>query len=188
MRKHVWLSVALVMILSAMFLTTSCAPKKVTQTEPVSASQPVIQEVATDKSSEEAEKAARLLEEDRLLQEAAAREAAIRAFVSENIPFVFNSYELSNQAQRKLNNNANYLRMNPGIKVTVEGHCDGRGTEAYNIALGQQRAESVKKFLVNLGISNDRLATVSYGEKRPIAEGQNEDSWAKNRRAQFVLN
>ena len=188
MRKHVWLYVVLVMILSTMFLTTSCAPKKVTQTEPVSATQPLVQEVAPDKSLEEAEEAARLLEEDRLLQEAAAREAARRAFVSENIRFAFNSHELSNQAQRILNKKADYLRKNSGVKVTVEGHCDDRGTEAYNIALGQQRAESVKKFLVDLGISNDKLATVSYGKKHPIAEGQNEDARTKNRRAQFVIN
>jgi peptidoglycan-associated lipoprotein len=188
MKKQVWLSVALVMILSAMFLTTSCAKKKVTQTEPVSTIQPEVQEVAPDTSAEEAEQAARLLQEDRLLKEAAAMEAARAAFVSENIRFAFNSYKLSNQAQRILNRKADYLHNNSGVKVTVEGHCDDRGTEAYNIALGQQRAESAKKFLVALGISNDRLGTISYGEEHPIAKGQDEDFWAKNRRAQFVIN
>lgn len=192
MRKYGRLSVALVMILSAMFLTTSCAKKEM-QTEQVSTTQPEIQEVAPDTSAEDAEQArrfeaARLLEEDRLLKEAAALEAARKAFVSENIRFAFNSYDLSNQAQRILNKKADYLRMNSGVKVTVEGYCDERGTEAYNISLGQQRAESVKKFLVDQGISNDRLVTVSYGEKKPIALGHDEASWAKNRRAQTVVN
>lgn len=192
MRKYVRLSVALVMILSAMLLTTSCAKKEM-QTEQVSTTQPEIQEVAPDTSAEDAEQARRfeaerLLEEDRLLKEAAALEAARKAFVSENIRFAFNSYDLSNQAQRILNNKADYLRMNSGVKVTVEGYCDERGTEAYNISLGQQRAESVKKFLVDQGISTDRLVTVSYGEKKPIALGHDEASWAKNRRAQTVVN
>jgi peptidoglycan-associated lipoprotein len=187
MRKYVRLSVALVMILSAMLLTTSCAKKEM-QTEQVSTTQPEIQEVAPEKSSGEVEEAARLLEEDRLLKEAAAREAARKAFVSENVRFAYNSYDLSNQAQRILNNKADYLRMNSGVKVTVEGYCDERGTEAYNIALGKQRAESVKKFLVDQGISTDRLVTVSYGEKKPIALGHDEASWAKNRRAQTVVN
>jgi len=187
MRKYVRLSVALVMILSVMLLTTSCAKKEM-QTEQVSTTQPEIQEVAPEKSSGEVEEAARLLEEDRLLKEAAAREAARKAFVSENVRFAYNSYDLSNQAQRILNNKADYLRMNSGVKVTVEGYCDERGTEAYNIALGKQRAESVKKFLVDQGISTDRLVTVSYGEKKPIALGHDEASWAKNRRAQTVVN
>ena len=187
MRKYVRLSVALVMILSAMLLTTSCAKKEM-QTEQVSTTQPETQEVAPEKSSGEVEEAARLLEEDRLLKEAAAREAARKAFVSENVRFAYNSYDLSNQAQRILNNKADYLRMNSGVKVTVEGYCDERGTEAYNITLGKQRAESVKKFLVDQGISTDRLVTVSYGEKKPIALGHDEASWAKNRRAQTVVN
>ena len=187
MRKYVRLSVALVMILSAMLLTTSCAKKEM-QTEQVSTTQPEIQEVAPEKSSGEVEEAARLLEEDRLLKEAAALEAARKAFVSENVRFAYNSYDLSNQAQRILNKKADYLRMNSGVKVTVEGYCDERGTEAYNIALGKQLAESVKKFLVDQGISTDRLVTVSYGEKKPIALGHDEASWAKNRRAQTVVN
>jgi peptidoglycan-associated lipoprotein len=192
MRKYGRLSVALVMILSAMFLTTSCAKKEM-QTEQVSTTQPEIQEVAPDTSAEDAEQArrfeaARLLEEDRLLKEAAALEAARKAFVSENIRFAFNSYDLSNQAQRILNNKADYLRMNSGVKVTVEGYCDERGTEAYNISLGQQRAESVKKFLVDQGINTDRVLTISYGENKPVAAGRDESAWAKNRRAQMVIN
>ncbi len=185
MRKNLWLAIFLVMILPAMFFTASCA-KKVVQSEPVPTTQPEVSK-ASDRSAEEAERARRL-QEDRLRTQAAAREAAGNAFVNENIHFVFDSSVLSDQAQQILNRKSNYLRTNPGVTVTVEGHCDERGTDAYNTALGERRAESVKNFLVNLGISANRLNTISYGEERPIAMGQNEASWAKNRRAQFVIN
>ncbi|MDH3356563.1 MAG: peptidoglycan-associated lipoprotein Pal [Desulfobacteraceae bacterium] len=185
MRKNVWLSIALVVILPAMFFMVSCA-KKVVQTEPVAMTQSEVSK-ASDRSAEETEQAGRL-QEDRLQAEAAAREAAETAFVNENIHFAFDSSVLSDQAQQILNSKADYLHTNSGVKITVEGHCDERGTDAYNVALGERRAESVKNFLVDLGISANRLNTISYGEERPIAMGQNETSWAKNRRAQFVIN
>ena len=185
MRKNLWLAIALVMILPVMFFTASCA-KKIVQTEPVPTIQPEVSK-ASDRSAEEAEQA-RQLQEDRLRAEAAAREAAGTAFVDEYIHFAFDSAVLSDQAQEILNSKADYLRTNSGVTVTVEGHCDERGTNAYNIALGERRAESVKNFLVDLAISTNRLNTASYGEERPIAMGQKEASWAKNRRAQFVIN
>jgi len=185
MSKKVWLSISFVVILSVMFFTVSCA-KKVVQSEPVPTTQPEVSK-ASDRSAEEVEQA-RQLQEDRLRTEAAAREAAGEAFVNENIYFAFDSAVLSDQAQEILNRKADYLRTNSGVTVTVEGHCDERGTDAYNIALGERRSESVKNFLVDLGISAKRLNTISYGEERPIAMGQNEVFWAKNRRAQFVIN
>jgi peptidoglycan-associated lipoprotein len=184
MKKNVWLAIALVMILSALFFTASCT-KKVVQTQPVATTQLEVSN-ASDRSGEEPEQARRL-QEDRLWVEAAAREAAGTAFVSENIHFAFDSAALSDQAQRVLHSKADYLRTNPGLTVAVEGHCDKRGTDAYNTALGKRRAESAKNFLVDLGISGNRLNTISFGEYRPVAMGQNEASWAKNRRAQFVI-
>jgi peptidoglycan-associated lipoprotein len=185
MRKNLWLAIALLMILPVMFFTASCA-KKVVQSEPLPPTQPEVSK-ATDRSAEKAEQAGQL-QEDRLRAEADAREAAGTAFVDENIHFAFDSAVLSEQAQQILNSKADYLRTNSSVTVTVEGHCDDRGTNDYNIALGERRAESVKNFLVDLGISTNRLNTTSYGEERPIAMGQNEASWAKNRRAQFVIN
>ena len=185
MKKKVWLVIVLVMILPAMFFTASCS-KKVVQNEPMSTTQPEVLK-APDKSAEEADQTGQL-QEDRLRSEAAASEAAGAAFVNENILFSFDSSVLSDQAQQILNSKADYLRANSGIMATVEGHCDNRGTEAYNIALGERRAESVKNFLVDLGISANRLKTISYGEERPISMGQDEASWAKNRRAQFMVN
>ena len=185
MSKKVWLSLSFVVILSVMFFTVSCA-KKVVQNEPEPMTQSEVSK-APDKSAMEADQA-KQKQDDRLRAEEVAHEAAGAAFVNEIIHFSFDSALLSDQAQQILNDKADYLRTNSGVTVTVEGHCDERGTDAYNIALGERRAESVKNFLVDLGIRSNRLNTVSYGEERPIAIGQDEASWAKNRRAQFVIN
>ncbi|MEJ2252771.1 MAG: peptidoglycan-associated lipoprotein Pal [Nitrospirota bacterium] len=185
MRNKVWLAIALVMILPVMVFTASCT-KEVVQTQSTSTAEPEVQK-APDTSAEETEQAGQP-EEDRLWEETAAREAAQKAFVDENVHFAFDSFVLSDQARQLLNSKADYLRTNPDITITIEGHCDERGTDAYNTALGEQRAESVKIFLADLGIDANRLNTVSYGEERPIAMGHNETSWAENRRAQFVIN
>ena len=82
---------------------------------------------------------------------------------------------------------ADHLKSNPTRKVKVEGHADERGTEGYNLALGERRALSVRDYLINLGISPDRVGTTSFGEFDPAELGQNEAAWAANRRAEFVL-
>lgn len=185
MRNKGWMAIALVVIFAGMFFTASCA-KKVVKTQQESMTGPEVQK-APDKPAEEPKPDGRLAE-NRLRAEAAAREAALKAFVGQNIHFAFDSFLLSDQARQILISKAEYLRTYPDITVTVEGHCDDRGTSEYNIALGERRAESVRMFLVNLGIDTNRLNTVSYGEERPIAMGHNEASWATNRRAQFVIN
>ena len=185
MKKNVWMAIALIMILPVMSFTASCT-HKVVQTQPVSTIDTEVQK-ASDRAFEESNQAERL-KEDRLRAEISTRESAKAVFVSENIHFALDSYVLSDQARKILISKANYLRTNQDIMITIEGHCDDRGTDAYNIALGERRAESVKNFFVDLGFNANRLNTVSYGEERPIAMGQNEVFWAKNRRAQFVLN
>jgi peptidoglycan-associated lipoprotein len=194
MRKNAYFLIFLVMVLFGMFFTASCG-KKVVQTEPMAATQttqttqPTLLDgsKASDRSAEQNEASTRP-QQDRLRAEAPARETAETAFVNESVHFAFDSFILSGQARQILHAKAEYLRTNPGVTVLVEGHCDERGPDAYNLALGERRAESVKTFLVNLGIGAERLNTISYGEERPIAMGQDETSWAKNRRAQFVIN
>jgi peptidoglycan-associated lipoprotein len=173
------------MMLPVIFFTASCS-KKAVQTEPVVTAEPEVRE-APEEPAREAKQAPEP-EEERLWEDVAAREAAERAFLEENVHFAFDSFLLSDQARQVLYGKADYLRANPDIAVTVEGHCDDRGTDAYNIALGERRAESVTTFLVNQGIDTDRLDTVSYGEEQPIATEDSEASWARNRRAQFVIN
>lgn len=109
------------------------------------------------------------------------------AFENEDIFFAYDSSALTAQAQDVLRKKAVFMKANANVKVTIEGHCDDRGTNEYNLALGEARARSAKAFLVDLGIPAARLATISYGEERPIAKGQSEEAWSKNRRAHFVI-
>ena len=105
----------------------------------------------------------------------------------EDIHFEFDKATLTAEAKNSLMKKAQWLELNSEVSVIIEGHCDDRGTNEYNIALGDRRASSTMSFLVNLGIDPSRLTTISYGEERPLAHGQNETSWAKNRRAHFAL-
>jgi len=100
--------------------------------------------------------------------------------------FDFDKSELRMDAVEQLKTNANWLEVNRGRKVVIEGHCDERGTNEYNLALGERRANSAKDYLVNLGADSSRLKSISYGEERPFALGHNEEAWAQNRRAHFV--
>lgn len=193
MRKQVCLAVNLGVIVIIVLFAASCSKQVAkTQMEPIVApeqtTEPEVKK-AMPEISKEKDQLAQLIEEDRIRAKVlAAHEAAEKAFVSENIHFAFNSALLSDQARHILNDKADYLRTNPDIKITIEGHADDRGTNNYNLALGEKRAVSVKKFLFALGIGADRLDTVTYGEERPLAMGHNEESWARNRRAQFVIN
>ncbi|MCU0560094.1 MAG: peptidoglycan-associated lipoprotein Pal [Desulfobacterales bacterium] len=109
------------------------------------------------------------------------------AFENEDIFFGYDSSAITAEAQEVLRRKAAFLKANPAIRITIEGHCDERGTNEYNLALGEARAKSAKAFLVDLGISANRIATISYGEERPLVEGRTEEAFAKNRRAHFVI-
>jgi len=100
--------------------------------------------------------------------------------------FDFDQYSLSSAARETLRRNAEILRSHPEILVEIQGNCDDRGSEEYNLALGERRAKSAKDYLVNSGISRGRLSTVSFGESSPAAIGQTESAWRLNRRDEFV--
>lgn len=197
MGNNRWLAVALVAVSTVILFTTSCSKKVVRSQETQQAQQarptgpaptaPAEVPRPPDRSTEKAGHAGRP-DEDRPRADAAAREAAEWVFVNEHVRFGFDSSLLSDEARQVLRGKAGYLRANPAVRATVEGHCDDRGTDAYNIGLGERRAESVKEFLVALGVGTDRLSTVSYGKGRPVAAGHDEASWARNRRAQFTIN
>jgi peptidoglycan-associated lipoprotein len=104
-----------------------------------------------------------------------------------DVNFDFDRYDLRPDMREVLKGHAAWLKANPQVKVQVEGHCDERGTNEYNLALGAKRAESVKRYLIDVGISADRLSTISYGEELPLCKEQTEACWAKNRRAHFVV-
>jgi peptidoglycan-associated lipoprotein len=100
--------------------------------------------------------------------------------------YEFDRSDLSTAAQDQLKTNATWMSSNAGRNVIVEGHCDERGTNEYNLALGERRAASAKDYMVSLGAEAARLKTVSYGEERPFDPGHDEAAWAQNRRAHFV--
>jgi len=108
-------------------------------------------------------------------------------FKANTVHFDFDSAAIKPTERSKIDAVAQVLKSKPNTKVQVEGHCDERGTEEYNRALGERRALAVREYLINAGISADRIFTISYGEDRPVDPGHNEAAWAKNRRAEFVL-
>lgn len=194
MQKH-WKITALTLAVFVIFFAASCAKKKVSS-EP--APMTTTEDEAAKKAAEEARQrelerqralAEENLKEERLKEQMAAeqKEAEKARFENEDIYFEFDSIQLTPEAQDKLTQKAKWLRENPGVFVTIEGHCDNRGTNEYNLALGEGRAKSAKTFLMDLGIDIARLNTLSYGEERPIDPRQTEEAWASNRRAHFVI-
>ena len=107
--------------------------------------------------------------------------------LQEDIFFEFDKATLLPEAIETLAKNGQWLRTNSDVAITIEGHCDKRGTNGYNLALGERRAESVKTFLVDLGVDRSRMVTISYGEERPFDRGHGEAAWARNRRAHFLI-
>jgi peptidoglycan-associated lipoprotein len=113
--------------------------------------------------------------------------AADRRSRLDAIYFDFDQAELKPEYRRVLETNAEWLRRNPAVRIQIEGHCDERGSVQYNLALGERRAESAKRYLESLGVDGNRMQTISYGEERPAAPGNSEEAWARNRRAEFVV-
>ncbi|MCR4310593.1 MAG: peptidoglycan-associated lipoprotein Pal [Deltaproteobacteria bacterium] len=105
----------------------------------------------------------------------------------DDVRFDFDKSEVKEDARMTCQIVANYLKMHPNAKMQIEGHCDERGTAEYNLALGERRATAVMTYLVSLGVSKEALSTVSFGKEKPLDPGHNEEAWAKNRRAHFVL-
>jgi peptidoglycan-associated lipoprotein len=104
-----------------------------------------------------------------------------------DVLFDFDRYDLSSDARTILRANAEWLKSNASARVEIEGHCDDRGTNEYNLALGAKRAQSAREYLTTLGIAAARLSTISYGEEIPVCKEQGESCWKQNRRARFVI-
>lgn len=125
------------------------------------------------------------LERERELRLADAER--VRAALTETVYFAYDSEDLTAEAEERLRAKAAILRENPGVQLRIEGHADARGSTEYNLALAQRRAESVRDFLAGYGIAADRVETVSFGKERPAVEGESEDAYALNRRAEFSV-
>ena len=164
--KKKWIILALFLVVPGLMFTVSCQ-KKVVDASP----EPV---------AEEKEEVVEVEEEVVVYR-------APDVVMQEDIYFEFDKSTLTPAAQDNLLRKAEWLRENSDATATIEGHCDDRGTNEYNLALGDRRAESAKAFLSDLGIDASRLTTISYGEERPVDPRNTEEAWAKNRRAHFVV-
>ena len=167
MQKKTWLIIALLLVIPGLLFTVGCQKKAVSQAKaPAPAPAPAPEPAPAP----------------------APKPTPGWNITQNNIYFEFDKSTLTPMAQDTLMRHAAWLRENPNAAVTIEGHADERGTNEYNLALGDRRADSAKAFLVDLGVSASRLTTISYGEERPVDMGHNEEAWAKNRRGHFVVN
>ena len=187
-----WAYLVFFLIIFIAFLAPSCQKKEISS-RPVMSEEEARRQAEEEARRREMERQAAIQEEsiqdERLSESEKIERTRIEKdmFENDDVHFEFDSARLSMEAQDTLRQKAQWLKANPRAKVIIEGHCDERGTTEYNLALGDRRAFSAKSFLVDLGIADSRLTTVSYGEERPLDSGADEDAWAKNRRAHFVI-
>lgn len=113
--------------------------------------------------------------------------ATVRAVILETVYFEYDSDAIRADAQAMLEKKVPLLNANPAVKLQIAGHCDNRGTDEYNLALGRRRAEQVKRFLTDRGIDASRIETISFGAERPAVQGETEDAWSRNRRDEFQI-
>lgn len=152
--------------------------------EPVVQPQPERDLEAERRAREEAERRRREEEERRRRE---AERSRVMSIVAERVHFDFDKSDIRSDAEPVLQRKVSVLREYPGIRLRLEGHCDERGSNEYNLALGQRRAESVRRYLMSYGIDAGRFQMISYGEERPLVNAQNEQAWGQNRRAEFVV-
>jgi peptidoglycan-associated lipoprotein len=189
----------LILILCFGLILTGCAKKTVVKEEPSlkKAEELVAERERVAKEARERELVKMKEEEARKAREfekslVAKQEPGIEGEIYESkllkdIRFDYDKYDIRPGDAEVLKENAAVLKKYPTVKIQVEGHCDERGTNEYNLALGERRANSTKKYLTSLGISLDRMSTISYGEERPFDSSSHEEAWAKNRRAHTVI-
>ena len=194
MQKH-WTIMALALAVLVIFFAAACTKSKISS-EPVTTT--TAEEEAARRAAEEARQRElarqKALAEENLAEESLSsrmaseqEQADMDRLENEDIYFDFDSIQLTPEAQEILTKKGQWLRENPTARVIIEGHCDNRGTNEYNLALGEGRAQSARTFLMDLGIDISRLDTISYGEERPLDPQQTESAWEKNRRAHFVI-
>ena len=165
-----------------------CAEKHLTKNDGTASAQnesaikQTVQPVTAGKSAEQNTKQVNSKEQTMGAQ--AAEQIAVDLT---DIHFDFDRYSISPEDRQILSSHAGYLLKNKNVKIVIEGNCDERGTTEYNLALGDKRAREAKKFLVNSGVDQKRIKTISYGKERPLDPDHNEEAWAKNRRDHFVV-
>ena len=183
-RQKIFMTLFLVAIICAFVLPAGCAKKAVMKGEPA-----VEKEAAVEKQAP-AEAAPAKPWKNRKSMKRLWRQlprADKEASEFADIHFAFDRFDLRPDERKILDMHAKWLKAHPEFVVRIEGNCDERGTVEYNMALGQRRAASAMKYLVDLGVAKNRLSTISYGKERPLDPGHNEEAWAKNRRDHFSV-
>lgn len=187
MRTRVSWPLVVALGLAIAFPLAACARRP----PPPVATQPAVDTAAERRAREAAEASRRAEEEARRRAEEEARRKAERervlGIIAERVHFDFDKSDIRPDMEPILQRKIEVLRRYPGIKLQIEGHCDERGSNEYNLALGQRRAESAKRYLTSYGLDAARFTTISYGEERPVDPGHNEDAWWKNRRTEFPV-
>jgi len=199
--------VSIIFILCIGLILMGCPKKTVVKDEPsakAEAAKIEAERIAKEKEKEAKEKEVKEREAARLKEkEEQAKREFERSLVAKRTPgiegevfesgllkpifFDFDKYDIRSADAEILKGNSALLKKFPNVKIQIEGHCDERGTNEYNLALGERRANSTKKYLTSLGIAADRVSTISYGEEKPFDPAHNEEAWAKNRRAHFLI-
>jgi peptidoglycan-associated lipoprotein len=181
MQNNFWIKMAVLLVSLVLMATVSCSKKAVTMDDK---SSPTANEDSYAKSGIEKSS----VQENNMNSAAATDSGAMDGIVmQQDVYFEFDKTTLTPDAREALVKNGEWLRVNRDVVITIEGHCDERGTNEYNLALGDRRAETVKTFLADLGIQPSRLKTISYGEEQPADPNHSESAWAKNRRAHFLI-
>ncbi|MEN6423611.1 MAG: peptidoglycan-associated lipoprotein Pal, partial [Smithella sp.] len=191
MKNYITLKGVFVVMILSLLIFTGCAEKKSVVTGDTAQKQETITAPAAGaaaqkdlaKSQESSDAQAAGKEQSVDLEKMAKAESPVS-----DINFDFDSFSVRPDARDILKVNANYFMKHRVSSIVIEGHCDERGTAEYNMALGERRARETKQYLINLGIKESLIKTVSFGEERPLDPASNEDAWAKNRRAHFVVN
>lgn len=185
---------SLVALLCLGLVAAGCAKKEMVKPEetapPVAAPQATTPAIPTPPPGSGEPVAAQPIPETPVVTETLQPATALDTVVAtlDRIFFDYDSFVLSQAARDTLSKNAEILiKKQPGARVLIEGHCDERGSDEYNLALGEKRARATRDYLVTLGVTANRLSVISYGEEKPLDQGQSEETWAKNRRAEFLI-
>jgi peptidoglycan-associated lipoprotein len=191
MERSVSIKICMVCVIMSLMLIVSCGKKKVETDGAAAASADAV--TTTDNATDDSANAVNdgnvdnEAGDDSAMRESGDKSNARGAFDSaNNVYFDYDSSDIQTSQRATLEAKGAWLKANPNATITIEGHCDERGTSEYNLALGDRRAARAKSFLEKLGISGDRMETVSYGEEKPAVVGNNEKAWSKNRRAFFA--
>jgi len=176
--KHMKMAMVLVLLASVAVMFSACATCQTKKVEEEKVSQPAAMA-----------EPAKITPDNSAVDEAKLSTSSVLAVGDKLDPvyFDFDKYDLKNLSRDQLTKNAQWMKDNPGAVIRIEGNCDERGSNEYNLALGERRAASAKKYLVYQGISPNQLETISYGEEKPVCGGHYEGCWWKNRRDDFVI-